>query len=177
MRKSRLNISLEDFNPKPKSVRLCDNPGCQLEGEFKAPKSPHNLREYFWFCLEHVREYNKSWDFYKDMPPEEIEKSRISAMTWDRPTWPMGWHKLDLNFTFAADLDSARPKPQRVPKELKDALSELNLPFPTTWDEVKKQYKKLVKDHHPDKHGGSKDAEDKLKKINQAYAVLKKFFK
>ncbi|MEB3701563.1 DnaJ domain-containing protein [Candidatus Bealeia paramacronuclearis] len=100
-------------------------------------------------------------------------------MTWDRPSWPLGANKLNLNFTFAADLDlnAHRPQPKAIPKELKDALQEFDLTFPATWDEVKKIYKKLVKNHHPDKHGGAKEAEDKLKKINQAYATLKKFFK
>lgn len=177
MRKSRLHIGLDPFPPRQKPVRVCDHTDCESEGEYRAPKSPTNLRDYYWFCLTHVREYNKAWDFYRNMPPEEIERSRISAITWDRPSWPMGWHKLNLNFTFAADLEDVRPQPKKLPPELKEALRELNLPFPTTWEEVKKQYKTLVKDHHPDKHGGSKEAEDKLKKINQAYAAMKKFFK
>ena len=179
MKKSRPKIDLKDFERKPPNPRLCEHEGCDKEGEFRAPKSPDNLREYHWFCLDHVREYNKSWDYYKDMPPEQIERSRLSAMTWDRPSWPLGSNKIHLNFTFAADLNLDKPQPQSkaVPKEIRDALSEFDLSSPTTWDDVKTTYKKLAKAHHPDKHKGSKEAEDKLKKINQAYAVLKKFYK
>jgi curved DNA-binding protein CbpA len=38
---------------------------------------------------------------------------------------------------------------------------------------VKARYHALVKQHHPDAHGGDKAAEEKLKIINQAYATLK----
>ena len=39
-------------------------------------------------------------------------------------------------------------------------------------DEIKKAYRKLAMQHHPDKHGGHKDAEAKFKEINEAYDVL-----
>ena len=48
-------------------------PGCGAQGEYRAPKSRQNLQEYWWFCLEHVRAYNGSWDFYKGMSPGQIE--------------------------------------------------------------------------------------------------------
>ncbi len=44
---------------------------------------------------------------------------------------------------------------------------------PLTAPRLKARYKVLVKQHHPDAHGGDKDAEEKLKIINQAYATLK----
>lgn len=39
-------------------------------------------------------------------------------------------------------------------------------------DEVKKAYRKLALKFHPDKNPGNKEAEEKFKKINEAYAVL-----
>jgi len=44
---------------------------------------------------------------------------------------------------------------------------------PFTPVRLKARYKMLVKEHHPDAHGGDKAAEEKLKIINQAYATLK----
>ena len=35
----------------------CDHPGCNKRGEYRAPKD-RKLKEYYWFCLEHVQEYN-----------------------------------------------------------------------------------------------------------------------
>ena len=57
-----------DAPPRP-----CDAPGCEAQGEFRAPRSRSKLNDYLWFCLPHVREYNASWDYYKGMSPQEIE--------------------------------------------------------------------------------------------------------
>jgi molecular chaperone DnaJ len=39
-------------------------------------------------------------------------------------------------------------------------------------DDIKKAYRKLSKEWHPDKHKGDKGAEDRFKEINQAYETL-----
>jgi len=39
-------------------------------------------------------------------------------------------------------------------------------------EEIRKAYRKLAKKHHPDRHGGSKEAEEKFKRISDAYSVL-----
>jgi len=39
-------------------------------------------------------------------------------------------------------------------------------------NEIKKAYMKLARQYHPDKNQGSKEAEEKFKKINEAYEVL-----
>ena len=40
-------------------------------------------------------------------------------------------------------------------------------------DEIKKAYRKLAMTYHPDKNGGSKEAEEKFKEITEAYDVLR----
>ncbi|MDU5145469.1 MAG: DnaJ domain-containing protein [Paenibacillus dendritiformis] len=39
-------------------------------------------------------------------------------------------------------------------------------------DEIKKAYRRLAKLHHPDVNGGSPEAEQRFKRIHEAYAVL-----
>ena len=44
--------------------RVCETPGCRLAGAYRAPHARDRLNEYRWFCLEHVLEDNKKWDYY-----------------------------------------------------------------------------------------------------------------
>jgi len=68
----------------------CHHAGCEAEGLYRAPKSPNQLNEYIWFCLDHVREYNRSWDFYAGMNTDQIERQVRFDTVWQRPTWPLG---------------------------------------------------------------------------------------
>ena len=79
------------YAPDPAAPgRCCDLPGCGAPGEYRAPKSRLNLREYWWFCLEHVRAYNSTWDYYKGMSPVEMERELRADTAWQRPSWPLG---------------------------------------------------------------------------------------
>jgi curved DNA-binding protein CbpA len=53
------------------------------------------------------------------------------------------------------------------------ALAVFDIEPPFTLVRLKARYKALVKLHHPDDHGGDREAEEKLKIINQAFATLK----
>ena len=56
------------FTAEPElPVRLCDHPGCEAGGDFRAPKSRLELDRYYWFCLEHIRAYNLAWNYYAGM--------------------------------------------------------------------------------------------------------------
>ena len=79
------------YAPDPDAPgRPCDCPGCGAAGGFRAPKSRDSLNEYWWFCLDHVRDYNARWDFYKGMTPDQIEAQTRDDTGWQRPTWPLG---------------------------------------------------------------------------------------
>ena len=69
--------------------KICDSKGCKEKGEFRAPKSRIQLNEYYFFCLSHIKEYNKSWDFYKGLSVNQIESSMREDTIWNRPSWPL----------------------------------------------------------------------------------------
>ena len=54
----------------------------------------------------------------------------------------------------------------------KDFYSELGVTKTATSAEIKKAYRKLARDLHPDKNPGNKGAEDKFKAVSEAYDVL-----
>ena len=167
------------FN-EPEEDRVCDWPDCDGHGEHRAPKTRDNLRDYFWFCLEHVRDYNKSWNYFDGMQDDEYTAMTWSTAKWDRPTWPMGSVKSEehgpLNAaTQAAHIRGASrqfrsdPTPGNVdmsdyidaaqsrqlrPDDRK-ALKVLGLKSTATLQDVKKRFKQLVKRFHPDANGGA----------------------
>jgi DnaJ-domain-containing protein 1 len=164
--------------------RHCDHAGCEGEGLYRAPKSVHQLREYHWFCLEHVREYNKSWNFCTGMTEAEIEAMVRRDTAWDRPTRPaFGWFRHEQRLheaaaAFAAGEERAadwerRTKPRAAETPEAAALRVLGLTPPVGYAAIRVRYIALVKEHHPDTNGGDKAAEERLKTINQALQVLK----
>ena len=56
--------------------------------------------------------------------------------------------------------------------EYKDYYQILGVPRAATQDDVKKAYRKLARQYHPDKNPGDKQAEAKFKEINEANEVL-----
>lgn len=168
--------------PMPAGVeRPCEAPGCAGLGEFRAPKSPRQLRDYRWFCLDHVRTYNAAWDFYKGMTPGEVEASVRADVTWDRPTWPLGTlgHGPELRLHELAGEPQRRPhRPDapaasQAPLDLQAPLATLGLAWPATREQAKARWRELVKRHHPDANGGDPAAEARVKTINEAYSRLR----
>ncbi len=162
-------------------VQICDHAGCRAEGLYRAPKARDRLNEYFWFCLDHVRDYNRAWNYYAGMNPEQIEAQLRCDTVWDRPTWPLGrWGAPKRIFGgefVPEDLDpfgERRAPAPPAPKSKTDlALAELDLAPGSTIEQIKRRYKALAKLLHPDVNGGDKSAEERLKTINLAYSTLK----
>ena len=171
--------------------RPCDVKRCADDGLYRAPLAPDQLRTYLWFCLDHVREYNKAWNYCAGKSETEIEALiREDVVGW-RPTWPLGqlggsvaqmrFDRLRDEFGLFEDDGKdkhsgrrrGRGKSQKMQSAVDEALDILDLSTPVTAAVVKAQYITLVKQHHPDANGGDKAAEERLKLINQAYETLK----
>lgn len=167
--------------------RHCDVPDCGAMGEYRAPKARSALNDYWWFCLDHVRAYNASWDFYKGMSPGEIEAQTRADTAWQRPTWPLGrlgarldadllrdpLHVLNAARRNAHDAERRAREAAEAPGDMREPLATLGLCWPLTLLELKARYKQLAKLHHPDANNGDRAAEERLKTINLAYAALR----
>jgi len=173
-------------------TRLCDHPGCAAGGDFRAPRSRIELDHYYWFCLDHIRTYNAAWNYYAGMSEREIEAEIRRDTVWQRPSWKLGERhgpayeaRMRDPFNLYSGKD-AKPgngrhngrsagadASARVASAREQALAVFDIDPPFTQTSLKARYKVLVKLHHPDAHGGDKEAEEKLKIINQAYTTLK----
>jgi hypothetical protein len=168
----------------------CQHPECAEPGLYRAPKSRARLREYYWFCLEHVRAYNSAWNFCAGFSEADIEAQVRAQACWERPTWRLGtWHSFRPEAAMAGfaeafgiegdeqagDNRSRRRQERPLPASSDDkALAVLGLAPTATGAEIKASYKRLVKRYHPDANGGDRQAEERLKVINQAYSTLRK---
>lgn len=172
-----------DRSQSPPSGPPCDAPGCEAVGEFRAPRDRSRLRDYYHFCLEHVRAYNQAWDYYKGMSPNEIETNLRDDSGWQRPTWPLGRlgnTKLspemfrDPMGLFGQAPPTPRKSAKEAPPELRAALDLLGLGWPLEETALRAKYKELAKRYHPDSNGGDRSFEERMKDINRAYSLLRK---
>lgn len=190
MSKSRARNSFDSHAASRVGTRVCDHPDCVASGEHRAPKSRNTLNDYWWFCLEHAREYNRSWDYYAGMSVDQIEAEVRRDTTWQRPSWPLGkWGAQEkflrdrvlhgFSFEFGQETGKSEEEAKAAQRRQaartaeEEALAVLNLAPPVDFTQIKARYRELAKQHHPDANGGDKAAEEKLKEINLAYNTLK----
>ncbi len=191
----KIRIDAGEEKPAPPRERACDMPGCSGAGSHRAPKGRSAEGEYFWFCLDHVRQYNKSYNYFSGMNDAAIQAYHKASVVGHRPTWQMGMNghkpessratrasgyrwagKAEDPFRFFGDgFQAGGPEPERRKVRNMEAksLSALGLDATATAAEVKARYKLLVKRHHPDANGGDRSLEDRLREIIQAYSYLK----
>ena len=179
-----------DKKKAAETVPQCDWPDCPRPGRHKAPMGRGHEGKFYNYCTEHVQEYNKSYNYFQGMKDDEMQEFQKNARLGERPTWKLGQNATpnasavrrrgaqlrDDPFGLAA---KAAKAPGRHPSgralrstELK-ALQTLNLDDTATPDQVKTQYKTLVKRLHPDANNGSRANEDTLKAVIQAYDHLR----
>ena len=152
--------------------RGCEWPECRSEGDFRAPRSRSDLRNFRWFCLDHVRAYNQSWDYFAGLDETGIEEVLKRDQVWDRPTWPLGSSPVGASnfsdpFGLFGERYEARP---HTPRDV--ALTVLGLDDTASVEDIKIRYKSLAKKHHPDANNGSKNAEKKFIALKEAYNLL-----
>jgi hypothetical protein len=189
------------INPNGPDLRethgpACDWADCKEQGTHRAPKGRFKEGQYFRFCLDHVRAYNKSYNYFAGMGDDDVIAYQRSAATGHRPTWNMGVNKAGVEppdperarYSWADSFadpfgifgggnakKAASPEPARRPlKNLeRKSFAALDLEGGEDASEIKARYKTLVKRLHPDANGGDRSSEDRLRQIIQAYHYLK----
>jgi len=170
------------------STKKCEHPGCEELGQYRAPRSPDTLDDYLWFCKDHVREYNTKWNFFSGATEEEMEAQLNKDRLWERETKPFGkksaeqraWARLGVDDPHQVLGENATRNPgksitgtRRLPPKERKALEILEAKDHWTKAEIRKQYKSLVKDLHPDMNGGDRADEDRLQEVVWAWEQIK----
>jgi curved DNA-binding protein CbpA len=182
--------------PQQASAPSCQWGNCSKRGLHRAPKGRSSEGEYYYFCRDHVTEYNKSYNYFAGMNDGDVADYQKSATTGHRPTWSMGVHGTDASSFEALRrgkgnaqdpleiLKAMRGKAREAPNPAeakrrfvlqgaKKHLLSLNLDEHATSDEIKIQFKALVKLHHPDHNGGDRGSEERFREVLAAYNYLK----
>ena len=174
--------------------RPCDIPNCAGEGAYRAPKGRDRLTDYFWFCLDHVRQFNQKWNFFDNHSEEELERQFAADKVWDRPTKPFSngkgnasaearaWARLGIDDPHELLGENATQNPGRgdglglgrkLPAAERKSLDILEAREDWTKPELRKQYKKLIKELHPDLNGGDRTQEERLQQVVWAWDQIK----
>jgi hypothetical protein len=178
-------------------VVMCGWPDCKKAGPHRAPKGRGQEREYWNFCIDHVREYNATYNYFSGMSDDAVARYQKDALTGHRPTWKMGANSGTKGKAIPEDLDpthdpfgvfselngrgswrpgpdsAARAETRKVFNAERKALQVMGLASSATAEDIKSKYKALVKQHHPDANGGDRSTEDRLIEIIKAYNYLK----
>ena len=172
----------------------CQWDGCTKAGAHRAPVGRHKEGEYFRFCVQHVREYNRSYNYFSGLPDSDVAKFQKEALTGHRPTWKMGgggaakvapdmakkrsgragyYRRIRDPYNLFGQSEN-RSAGSRKPRPLETrALETLGLNPKATGEDIRIRYKELVKRHHPDANGGDRGLEERFREVLQAYRLLR----
>ncbi|MBN34967.1 MAG: molecular chaperone DnaJ [Rhodospirillaceae bacterium] len=192
MARSRSQRALEDDGP---SERLCAWEGCNQPGEHRAPLSRHQIGEFQYLCIDHVRVFNQSWNYFEGWDQEEIEAYQHADLTWHRQTWkpderlirsrsfreaflnddfkdPFGFMNDEAEGGGSKQDRSASREDAGTMAEERRAFQLLKLKPDASKTTIKQRFKDEVKACHPDLNGGDKEAEERLRDVIWAYQRL-----
>lgn len=146
---------------------------------------------YLLFCLEHVKDYNKGYNFVAGPSDAEIARFQQEAAKGSRATLGSS-----INQSAGAPLPStarsgsakvinarktaAQRQVQRAElqkRKLKvleaKAFETLGLSEDASPEEIRSRYRDRLKMHHPDANQGNRGSEEELQASIQAHKILK----
>lgn len=185
-------------NKAAETRQKCQWAGCDEAGTHKAPAGRDHEGQYLYFCMEHVREYNKNFNYFSGLSTEDVAKFQKDALTGHRPTWKTSTGSTSAKAQVGADFSAIRsgsagalhrmgaklnrhaaaessPQPHRRRLKTLEAKAFVTLGLEENADKavIKTRYKMLVKIHHPDSNGGDRSSEERFREVLQAYNLLK----
>jgi DnaJ-like protein len=189
----RIRVKPDQDRRLREELPACQWPKCSAPATHRAPKGRLRASEYWQFCLDHVREYNNSYNFFAGMSEDAVAQYQKDAITGHRPTWKMGslggvrggpgkgrsagWAAEDPFSLFGETAGSGHARPtaegRKILNAQRRALDVLGLEADAKRPDIKARFKVLVKRHHPDANGGDRGSEDQLREIIAAYNYLK----
>ncbi len=173
------------FDKNKQINKVCDAVNCKKEGIYPAPKSRNQLNDYYFFCIDHVRDFNKSWNYFEGLDEQEFEKEIRKSTTWERPSWKFGTKKIDDNIkeifnNFKKEYKGNKNKQNQINTKTDNAWQVLELSPNSSIKDVKKKYKALAKKWHPDTtldfDNNKMYAKEKFVKVTNAYKKIIKNF-
>jgi len=167
---------------------ICDHKNCKKIGKYKAPIEKDNSKKFKWLCLDHIKEFNRCWDYFKGMSNQEVCDFLKSDMTWHKPTQSFSssdnFFKVLWNNTLKDEFDKAKLKSEynhmsqfKFDHNDIKAFGILGVSVGLKWEKIQDKFKTLVKKFHPDINLGNKQYEEKLKLITLAYTQLKNTYR
>lgn len=182
--------------------RRCDWANCDEAGEFRAPGNRQSSfdgpGDYRWFCLDHVRQFNAGYDFFHGMTTQEILRAHSPISGWEQqsrafspnggidspPRWADFADPLDAISARARDRRSkggaragnvsGRADGRPVTPDERRALDVLRLPLDADRKALRTRYSELVRRYHPDRNGGDRSLEHRLRDVVEAYQLLRR---
>lgn len=174
--------------------RICAHPGCTEPGEFRAPplaganpgEGPTPFR---WLCLDHVRAFNSRYNFFDGMSVDEIHAAQRPTAGWERetrafahagdpaPRWADFADPLDAiggRFRRRDEGDVMRADGKPLSPQDRASLRVLELSPDADRAALRGRYSELVRRYHPDRNGGDRTHEDRLKAVIAAYQQLRR---
>lgn len=169
----------------------CQWDGCDKNGAHRAPVGRDAEGLYLFFCLEHVKDYNKGYNFATDLSDKDIARYQREAATGGRLTWGTSVNQAsetplpgNVRSGSAGALNArktaAQRKAQKADLQIRKlkvleakAFETLGLSPDATPEEIKSRYKEMLKLHHPDANQGDRTSEDKLRASIEAHKILK----
>lgn len=139
---------------------LCDRYGCAAPGTCPAPKAP-NKPDRWMFCEAHAAEYNRNWDYFQGLSPQEVA-AREAEEARDAGAFGQAKH-----YGWGGPGDGSRSR-----EEMR-ALDVLEVETDAEFNDIKAAHRRLAKANHPDLKPGDKEAAARFQAVQAAWDVLR----